>query len=86
MGMKILAKFSLETQRSKRREREKLPGRIAEMEELSMQQMLAIAESHENSVRLEKENAELKQQISDQSNDFALSIAELYEMQNEKEG
>lgn len=86
MGMKILAKFSLETQRSKRMEKDKLPDRIAEVEELSMQQMLAIAESHENSVRLEKENTELKEQILDQSNDFALAIAELYEMQNEKEG
>lgn len=84
--MKILSKFSLETQRSKRKERESLPGKIAEIEELNMQQMLAIAESHENSVRLERENAELKQQILDQSNDFALTIAELYEMQNGKGG
>lgn len=86
MGIKIVAKASLEFERAKKKEKDRLPERIVEVEGISLQQMLATAEVHENALRLEQENKELKQQVADQSMEFMLAIAELYEMQSEKEG
>lgn len=86
MAIQVVAKSSLEADRSQKKEKEGLPVRITEVEGISLQQMLATAEVHENALRLERENEELKQQVAEQGMEFMLAIAELYEMQSGKEG
>lgn len=84
MALKFLAKVSLETERAKQDVKDALPGRLIELESNNIQLMAALAESYETTVKLAKENEELKKEIANSETRTMLAIAEIYEMNEEK--